>query len=151
MPIIALSQLSRQVESRDDKRPQLSDLRESGSIEQDADVVLFVYREEYYLQEQGAEARHAGIREVGDEMDEVHGKAEVIIAKQRHGPTGTVELAVPGRVHALQRSGGGRPVAGRRLLTLQPARLNRGRPARKVRHEHRHRPETGPARLHPLG
>src|SRR6476660_7502413 len=86
VPIIALSQLSRQVESREDKRPQLSDLRESGSIEQDADVVLFVYRDAYYLK--NAEPR-AGTEEHfkwQTEMDAAHGKAEVIIGKQRHGP-----------------------------------------------------------------
>ncbi|WP_314950137.1 replicative DNA helicase [Bradyrhizobium cosmicum] len=92
VPIIALSQLSRQVESRDDKRPQLSDLRESGSIEQDADVVLFVYREEYYLAMKqpnpGTEEHHKWQQE----MDRALGKAEVIIGKQRHGPTGTVPL-----------------------------------------------------------
>ncbi len=92
VPILALSQLSRQVESRDDKRPQLSDLRESGSIEQDADVVLFVYREEYYLKNR--EPR-PGTQEHIDwmtQMESAHGRAEVIIGKQRHGPTGTIEL-----------------------------------------------------------
>jgi replicative DNA helicase len=92
VPIIGLSQLSRQVEQRDDKRPQLSDLRESGSIEQDADVVMFVYREEYYLK--GKEPR-VGTEEHMKwmaEMERAHGRAEVIIGKQRHGPTGTVEL-----------------------------------------------------------
>jgi replicative DNA helicase len=92
VPILALSQLSRQVESRDDKRPQLSDLRESGSIEQDADVVLFVFREEYYLKNKeprpGTEEHFKWIAE----MEAVHGKAEVIIGKQRHGPTGTIGL-----------------------------------------------------------
>ncbi len=93
VPIVALSQLSRQVESRDDKRPQLSDLRESGSIEQDADVVLFVYREEYYHQmRKPLESNREKFAEWLVEGEKVHGKAEVIIGKQRHGPTGTVEL-----------------------------------------------------------
>jgi len=92
VPILALSQLSRQVENRDDKRPQLSDLRESGSIEQDADVVMFVFREEYYLKNK--EPR-PGTQEHLDwvaQMEQVHGVAEVIIGKQRHGPTGSVQL-----------------------------------------------------------
>ncbi len=93
IPIIALSQLSRQVESRDDKHPQLSDLRESGSIEQDADVVLFVYREEYYLKNKEPKEGTPEHLAWQTDMDQVHGKAEVIIAKQRHGPTGTVQLA----------------------------------------------------------
>jgi replicative DNA helicase len=93
VPIMALSQLSRQVESRDDKRPQLSDLRESGSIEQDADVVMFVYREEYYHQmRKPLESNREKFAEWLAEADKVHGKAEVILGKQRHGPTGTVEL-----------------------------------------------------------
>ena len=93
VPILALSQLSRQVESRDDKRPQLSDLRESGSIEQDADVVLFVYREEYYhMMRKPLESSREKFAEWLAESDKVHGRAEVIIGKQRHGPTGTVEL-----------------------------------------------------------
>jgi replicative DNA helicase len=93
IPILALSQLSRQVEQRDDKRPQLSDLRESGSIEQDADVVLFVFREEYYHQlRKPSEANKEKFQEWMAEGDRVEGKAEVIIGKQRHGPTGTVEL-----------------------------------------------------------
>ncbi|MEM6461965.1 MAG: replicative DNA helicase [Pseudomonadota bacterium] len=101
VPIIALSQLSRQVENRDDKRPQLSDLRESGSIEQDADVVLFVYREEYYVK--NSEPRRSPEEMANDikseeylrweeKMAKVKGMADVIIAKQRHGPTGTVPL-----------------------------------------------------------
>lgn len=92
VPVIALSQLSRQVENREDKRPQLSDLRESGSIEQDADVVLFVYRESYYLERaeprEGTEEHFAWQRQ----MDEVRNQAEVIIGKQRHGPIGKVKL-----------------------------------------------------------
>ncbi len=92
VPVIALSQLSRQVEQREDKRPQLSDLRESGSIEQDADVVMFIYREEYYLSREepreGSDAHH----EWTAKMDEARGKAELIIGKQRHGPIGTVKL-----------------------------------------------------------
>ena len=92
IPIVALSQLSRQVENREDKRPQLSDLRESGSIEQDADVVLFVFREEYYLRNREPRAGTEDHFKWQAEMEEVHGKAEVIIGKQRHGPTGTVPL-----------------------------------------------------------
>lgn len=92
VPIIALSQLSRQVESRDDKRPQLSDLRESGSIEQDADVVLFVYREEYYLQNGEPEPGTEKHIEWEEKLNKARGRAEVIIAKQRHGPTGTARL-----------------------------------------------------------
>jgi replicative DNA helicase len=97
VPIIALSQLSRQVESRDDKRPQLSDLRESGSIEQDADVVTFIYREEYYLKNK--EPREGTPEHLAwmSEMEKVHGRAEVIIGKQRHGPTGTVQLSFEGQ------------------------------------------------------
>ncbi|MCO6392779.1 replicative DNA helicase [Aliihoeflea aestuarii] len=96
VPIIALSQLSRQVESRDDKRPQLSDLRESGSIEQDADVVLFVYRDEYYLKNKEPERGTLEHQEWETKLNDVRGKAEVIIAKQRHGPTGTVSLSFVG-------------------------------------------------------
>jgi replicative DNA helicase len=92
VPILALSQLSRQVESRDDKRPQLSDLRESGSIEQDADVVLFVFREEYYLSNKEPRPGSEEHLKWQTEMAAVHGKAELIIGKQRHGPTGTVQL-----------------------------------------------------------
>ncbi len=92
VPIIALSQLSRQVEQRDDKRPQLSDLRESGSIEQDADVVMFVYREEYYLKNKEPKMGTEEYFKWQTEMEQVHGRAEVIIGKQRHGPTGTVAL-----------------------------------------------------------
>ncbi|MBO6539078.1 MAG: replicative DNA helicase [Rhizobiaceae bacterium] len=96
VPIIALSQLSRQVESRDDKRPQLSDLRESGSIEQDADVVMFVYREEYYLKNREPKPGSEEYIKWETEMNEARGKSEVIVAKQRHGPTGTVGLGFQG-------------------------------------------------------
>ena len=92
IPVLALSQLSRQVENREDKRPQLSDLRESGSIEQDSDVVMFVYREEYYLSrtepEPGTE-KHLSWQE---SMDRAHNIGECIVAKQRHGPIGTVKM-----------------------------------------------------------
>ncbi len=98
IPVIALSQLSRQVENRDDKRPQLSDLRESGSIEQDADVVMFVFREEYYRErEKPGDHDLDGMAKWQEIMEKVHGKAEVIIGKQRHGPIGTVELSFEGR------------------------------------------------------
>jgi replicative DNA helicase len=92
VPILALSQLSRQVESREDKHPQLSDLRESGSIEQDADVVMFVYREEYYLMNKEPRPGTVEHEKWQADMEAVLGKAEVIIGKQRHGPTGTVNL-----------------------------------------------------------
>src|SRR5579871_2552223 len=92
IPILALSQLSRAVESRDDKRPQLSDLRESGSIEQDADVVMFVFREEYYVKNKEPRMGTEEYFKWQAEMNAVHGRAEVIIGKQRHGPTGTVQL-----------------------------------------------------------
>ncbi len=93
VPIIALSQLSRQVEQREDKRPQLSDLRESGSIEQDADVVLFVFREEYYVERLKPQEGTQEFMEWQQKMMMVSGKAEVIIGKQRHGPVGAVQLA----------------------------------------------------------
>ena len=98
IPVVALSQLSRTVESREDKRPQLSDLRESGSIEQDADVVMFVYRDEYYRErEKPSDHELDKMAEWQAVMEKVHGKAEVIIGKQRHGPIGAVELAFEGR------------------------------------------------------
>ena len=99
VPVIALSQLSRSVEQRDDKRPQLSDLRESGSIEQDADIVMFTYREEYYLQNRNPSERISGkpsqnTQESWEKRKErAHGKGDVIIGKNRHGSTGTVHLA----------------------------------------------------------
>jgi replicative DNA helicase len=94
IPVVALSQLSRQVESRDDKRPQLSDLRESGSIEQDADVVMFVFREEYYKErEKPGDHELDKMEEWKQAMERLHAKAEVIVGKQRHGPIGTVELS----------------------------------------------------------
>lgn len=92
VPVIALSQLSRQVEQRDDKRPQLSDLRESGSIEQDADVVMFIFREEYYVSRREPREDTPEHHAWQEEMDQVHNLAEVIVAKQRHGPTGRVLL-----------------------------------------------------------
>ena len=98
IPVVALSQLSRQVESREDKRPQLSDLRESGSIEQDADVVMFVYRDEYYKErEKPGDHELEKMAQWQTIMENVHGRAEVIIGKQRHGPIGTVELSFEGR------------------------------------------------------
>jgi replicative DNA helicase len=102
---LALSQLSRQVENRDDKRPQLSDLRESGSIEQDADAVMFVYRDEYYLEQKmpkeigfegNGEKFHAAMDEWQQRMAKAHNRADLIIAKQRHGPTGSIPLLFEG-------------------------------------------------------
>ena len=98
IPVLALSQLSRQVESREDKRPQLSDLRESGSIEQDADVVMFVFREEYYAErEKPSDDKLEAMAEWQARMEALHGKAEIVIGKQRHGPIGTVDLSFEGR------------------------------------------------------
>ncbi len=98
IPVVALSQLSRQVEQREDKRPKLADLRESGSIEQDADVVMFVYREEYYLErEKPGDHDIEATAEWARLMEKAFGRAEVIIGKQRHGPIGTVDLSFEGR------------------------------------------------------
>jgi len=96
LPVIALSQLSRAVEQRDDKIPQLSDLRESGSIEQDADVVLFVYREQYYLEKKEPKQGSIEHAEWQSKMSDVHGLASLIIGKHRHGPTGTVFVEFEG-------------------------------------------------------
>ncbi|MDI9349925.1 MAG: replicative DNA helicase [Candidatus Symbiobacter sp.] len=97
VPVVALSQLSRAVEARDDKRPQLADLRDSGTIEQDADVVMFVYREEYYLSRKEPELGTSEHDDWKAKMDMVHNRAELIIAKQRHGPIGNVRLMFDGR------------------------------------------------------
>ncbi len=96
-PVIALSQLSRAVEQREDKRPQLSDLRESGSIEQDADVVMFVFREEYYVERAKPSEGSPEFGEWMTKMQQLSGRAEVIIGKQRHGPVGTVHLGFEGQ------------------------------------------------------
>ena len=92
IPVVALSQLSRQVEQREDKRPQLSDLRESGSIEQDADVVMFVYREEYYLSRTEPEPGTEKHMKWQESMERAHNIGECIVAKQRHGPIGSVKM-----------------------------------------------------------
>jgi replicative DNA helicase len=104
VPVLALSQLSRAVESRDDKRPQLSDLRESGSIEQDADVVMFVFREDYYLAQREPKQTafdkddkfHDAVEKWKRDMERVHNRAELLIEKQRHGPTGKIDLFFEG-------------------------------------------------------
>jgi replicative DNA helicase len=106
VPVVALSQLSRAVEQREDKRPQLADLRESGSIEQDADVVMFVYREEYYLTraeptrrpEESDERYNERHDQWRQRCEQAYGKAEAIVAKQRHGPTGAVRLRFEGSI-----------------------------------------------------
>lgn len=92
LPVIALSQLSRQVEQREDKRPQLSDLRESGTIEQDADIVLFVYREEYYHESKKPEDGSDKFQQWLEKAERIQGRAEVIVSKQRHGATGIVPM-----------------------------------------------------------
>jgi replicative DNA helicase len=104
VPVLALSQLSRAVEAREDKRPQLSDLRESGSIEQDADAVMFIYRDEYYLQQRApkemafdnSEKYQAAVDKWQRDMEAVHNKAELLLEKQRHGPTGKIDLFFEG-------------------------------------------------------
>ncbi|MCA1654291.1 MAG: replicative DNA helicase [Sphingomonadales bacterium] len=98
VPVLALSQLSRAVEQREDKRPQLSDLRESGSIEQDADIVLFIYREDYYLTARQPADDHPDAQQWREEMERVYGQAELIVAKQRHGATGKVRMRFDSRV-----------------------------------------------------
>jgi replicative DNA helicase len=98
VPVLALSQLSRAVEQREDKRPQLSDLRESGSIEQDADIVLFVYREDYYLAAKQPAEDHPSFAEWQEQMGRAYGKAEVLVAKQRHGATGKVRVRFESRI-----------------------------------------------------
>jgi replicative DNA helicase len=105
VPVLALSQLSRAVEMREDKRPQLSDLRESGSIEQDSDVVMFVFREEYYIErdeptnmkDEAADKLNDRYGRWQERLQNAHGIAEVIIGKQRHGPIGTVKLHFDGQ------------------------------------------------------
>jgi replicative DNA helicase len=96
VPVLALSQLSRAVEQRDDKIPQLSDLRESGSIEQDADVVMFVYREQYYLEKKQPKLGSIEHAEWQSKMNDILGQADIIIGKQRHGPTGNVQVEFEG-------------------------------------------------------
>jgi replicative DNA helicase len=98
VPVIGLSQLSRAVEQREDKRPQLSDLRESGSIEQDADIVLFIYREDYYLAAKQPADDHPDFPAWQEEMARAYGRAEVIVAKQRHGATGKVRMRFDSRI-----------------------------------------------------
>ncbi len=96
VPVLALSQLSRAVEQRDEKKPQLSDLRESGSIEQDADVVMFVYREAYYLENKQPKLNTIEHAEWQSKMNDVNGLADIILGKQRHGPTGTIKVEFEG-------------------------------------------------------
>jgi len=98
VPVIGLSQLSRAVEQREDKRPQLSDLRESGSIEQDADIVLFIYREDYYLAARQPADDHPDFAEWQEEMGRVYGLAEILVSKQRHGATGKVRVKFDSRI-----------------------------------------------------
>jgi replicative DNA helicase len=95
--VIGLSQLSRAVEQREDKRPQLSDLRESGSIEQDADIVMFIYREEYYLAGRQPPDGDPDLPEWQEKMSRAYGAAELIVAKNRHGGTGKERLRFEGR------------------------------------------------------
>src|ERR687886_1059265 len=98
VPVMALSQLSRAVEQREDKRPQLSDLRESGSIEQDADIVMFIYREEYYTAAKAPAEDHPDFAEWQEQMGRAYGKAEILVAKQRHGATGKVRVKFESRI-----------------------------------------------------
>ena len=136
MPVIGLSQLSRAVEQREDKRPQLSDLRESGSIEQDADIVLFIYREDYYLKAvepdypmpRRASRSSPNIEAWKEKYDPVAGRPEIIVAKQRHGSTGIVRVRFDGADDQVQRRRRRRLSAGNaRRLEFQDDRARRPR------------------------
>ena len=167
VPVLALSQLSRAVEQREDKRPQLADLRESGSIEQDADVVMFVYREEYYLTRsepsRRAEESDQHFNERHDDWkqrcEQTYGKAEVIIAKQRHGPTGIVRLSFEGQFTkfgnlAADADGPGPVFRVRSSRMSSVRRQRRDAPGRRDPHgrPRRHRRQLArPARCRPRG
>jgi len=132
VPILALSQLSRGVDSRDDKRPVLSDLRESGSIEQDADVVMFVYREEYYLKSREPDPSSAEHGKWLEKCERAHRRAELLVEKHRHGATNKIELFFDDRFYPLLEFG------GRRELKIRADAHEPGVAARKAPELTRH-------------